>query len=275
MTEAYDWVGRVGNAWAGEWRRTDRSFADLTAQLNAAILAAAPVGTGRVIDIGCGAGATSLALAAARPDLSVTGVDLSPALLAVARERAGDRADLRFVEGDVRAVAASLAPIDLFVSRHGVMFFDDPVAGFAALHAAATPGARLVFSCFRAADENVWSREIAVAVTGAPPAPRGTEPGPFAFADPDHVAALLAAAGWQDATAAAIDYRHIAGEGTDPIAEALAYFSRIGSAAPILRELAPDARAAALDRIAAMCARYRHGGYVDFPGAAWIWSARA
>jgi SAM-dependent methyltransferase len=274
MTEAHDWIGRVGGAWASEWRRTDRSFGDLARRLDAAILDLAPE-TGRALDIGCGAGATSLALAAARPRLNVTGVDLSPAQLTVARERAAGRINLDFVEGDILAVAAKSAPIDLFVSRHGVMFFADPVAAFAALHAAAAPGAPIVFTCFRTMAESRWASEIAAAVTGAPPASRDGAPGPFAFADRERVVAILADAGWSDVTAEPVDYANRAGAGDDPVADAVSFFTRIGPAAPPLRELPPAAREAALARIAAVCEKHRVGDAVDFPAAAWLWTARA
>ena len=274
MTEARDWIGRVGGTWASEWQRTDRSFGDLARRLDAAILDLAPE-TGRALDIGCGAGATSLALAAARPRLAVTGVDLSPAQLTVARERAAAHTNLDFVEGDVLAVAAKHAPIDQFVSRHGVMFFADPVAAFAALHAAATPGASLVFTCFRSPEGNAWTRDIAIAVTGSPPEPRGTAPGPYAFADRDRVAGILSDAGWTAAEAQPVDYLHRTGEGDDPIADSLTYFQRIGSMAPVLREMPPTGREAALQRIAAICERYRTDNAVDFPAAAWLWTARA
>ena len=274
MTEARDWAGRVGGTWAAEWQRTDRSFGDLAARLNAAILAGAPE-TGRALDIGCGAGATSLALAAARPRLAVTSADLSAEMLAVARERGAGLANLDFVEGDVLAVAAKRAPLDLMVSRHGVMFFADPIAAFAALHAAAAPGARLVFSCFRQPGENRWASEIAAAVTGSPPAPREGAPGPFAFADRDRVANILAAAGWSAAAAEPVDYANRAGAGGDPVADAVSFFTRIGPAAPLLRDLPPAAREAALARIAAVCEKHRAGDAVDFPAAAWLWTARA
>ena len=88
MTFANDWAGAVGDVWADEWQRTDRGFAAMTSHLDAAILAAAPQ-QGRAIDIGCGAGGTSIALAKARPGLTVTGIDLSSALVDTARSRAG------------------------------------------------------------------------------------------------------------------------------------------------------------------------------------------
>lgn len=274
MTEAHDWTGRVGGTWAAEWRRTDRSFGALADRLNAAILDVAPE-TGRALDIGCGAGATSLALAAARPHLSVTGADLSPNLLAAARGRAAGLANLDFVEGDVLRTGAAIAPVDLMVSRHGMMFFADPVSAFAALHAAAAPGAPLVFTCFRDPSQNLWASELVVAVTGAPPAPREGAPGPFAFAERDRVAQILFDAGWADTAAEPVDYANRAGEGVDPVADAVSFFTRIGPAAPLLRELPPAARDAALARIAAVCERHRAGDVVDFPAAAWLWTARA
>lgn len=274
MTEAHDWAGTVGGTWASEWRRTDRSFGDLSSALDAAILSAAP-DIGRVLDIGCGAGSTSIALAKARPRLAVTGADLSSALLAVARERAAGLANLDFVEGDVLRTAAAMAPIDLMVSRHGVMFFADPVAAFATLHAAATPGANLIFTCFRTPAENEWATDVAIAVSGSPPVPRTDAPGPFAFADEARVAAILADSGWREARATPIDYANRAGEGADAVADAVSFFSRIGPAAPLLRELAPAAREAALARLAAVCAQRHTGGAIDFPAAAWLWTARA
>lgn len=274
MTEAHDWAGAVGGTWASEWRRTDRSFGDLSSALDAAILGAAP-DIGRVLDIGCGAGSTSIALAKARPRLAVTGADLSSALLAVARERAAGLANLDFVEGDVLRTAAAMAPIDLMVSRHGVMFFADPVAAFATLHAAAAPGAHLIFTCFRTPAENEWATDVAIAVSGSPPAPRTDAPGPFAFADEGRVAAILADSGWREARATPIDYANRAGEGADAVADAVSFFSRIGPAAPLLRELPPAAREAALARLAAVCAQRHTGDAIDFPAAAWLWTARA
>lgn len=274
MTEAHDWIGRVGGTWASEWQRTDRSFGDLARRLDAAIPALAPK-AGRALDIGCGAGATSLALAAERPDLSVVGADLSADQIAVARDRAAGRTNLRFVEGDVLRTAAAHGPFDLMVSRHGVMFFADPVAAFAALHAAASPGAALIFSCFREPAANAWVSEIVTAVTGSPPAPRADAPGPFAFAAATRVRQILSDAGWSGIDLTPVDYSCLAGEGDDPVADAVRFFRRIGPAAPLLRALPPAPREAALTRIAEVCATRQSGGTVAFPAAAWLCSARA
>ncbi|MDB5707685.1 MAG: class SAM-dependent methyltransferase, partial [Sphingomonas bacterium] len=181
--------------------------------------------------------------------------------------------NLSFEQGPVELLAGAHAPVDLFVSRHGVMFFPDPVAAFSAIRAAAAPAGRLVFSCFRSMALNPWASELLAEGIGVPlPAPTHTA-GPFAFADPDHVRALLAAAGWRRIEATPVDFTYRAGGGADPVADALSFFSRIGPAAPSLREAAPAERAAMIERITAVLERHRSGDAVDFPGAAWLWSA--
>lgn len=275
MTPA-DWTGQVGEAWAREWQRTDRSFAGLDPALDRAILAAVPAGAARLVDIGCGAGTTSLAVARACPGLAVTGLDLSTDLVAIAEVRraaaglASERC--RFVVGDAAEAAAALAPVDLFFSRHGVMFFDDPVAAFTRLARAAAPGAALVFSCFAALADNPWATETGGEAGAAPAHPA---PGPFAFADPARVAAILSAAGWcADQAPERIAFRYVAGAGVDPVGDAVSFFRRIGPAARGLRDADEASRAVLLDRLAATCERYRQGKEVAFPAAAWLWSAR-
>lgn len=275
MTKAAEWQADVGNAWASEWRRTDRSFAGLSPHLEAAVFAQAR-STGRFIDLGCGAGETSLGIATARPDASVLGIDLSPGLIAVAKQRGADVGNLTFATGDAVALAAGAAPVDLFFSRHGVMFYDDPVAAFSQLRAAAADNATLVFSCFRALPLNPWASEMAVAINGAPPSPSaGYAPGPFAFADPAFVTGVLQASGWGAATHAPVDFRYVGGAGDDPVADALDFFQHIGPAAPALRAAAPDARPGMLARMQALLERHRTGDRVDFPAAAWLWTVKA
>ncbi|MEG3082937.1 class I SAM-dependent methyltransferase [Sphingomonas sp. PB2P12] len=274
MTTARDWTGRIGDVWAAEWRRTDRSFINLTPHLNAAILAAATLQTRKIIDIGCGAGATTLATAQAIPNAAVTGIDLSPNLIEIAMHRAERQANARFECADITTAAAKHAPIDLYVSRHGVMFFADPVAAFAILAEAAAPDATLVFSCFAERAANNWATETVSATGGTADAPTSTAPGPFAFADPTHVATILETSGWSAAQPQRIDFAYRAGEGADPVADAVDYFGRIGPAAPAIRDAAPEERDRHIARLTQVCAQYRNGDTVEFPAAAWIWTAR-
>lgn len=268
-----EWQGRVGDAWAREWKRTDRSFADLTHQLNAAILAVAP-DAGRAIDLGCGAGETSIALAKARPGLKVTGVDLSEDLVAVATERGAGIANLTFRLGDTAALKPATAA-NLFLSRHGVMFFPDPVAAFTSIRRAAAPGAPLVFSCFAERARNAWVQVLDDAAEQAPPAAAGYVPGPFGFADRDLTAGILADAGWTGAAASPVDFTYVAGAGDNPVPDAISFFTHIGPVARLLADAAPDRRLVLMDRLAKVLAAHESGGQIKFAAAAWIWTARA
>lgn len=271
MTGAFDWQGKVGDVWASESRRTDRSFTELTARLHARIVAAAPQ-SGQAVDIGCGAGQTSIALAVAKPGLAVTGIDLSSDLLAIARLQAGSISNMKFVHDDAVTGAANCAPVDLYVSRHGVMFFDDPIAAFTSFRSAASPTGRILFSCFRDWTLNGFAYEIARLANNVAPHPNA--PGPFAFADKDKVAKILADSGWKSAEAETVDFSYIAGEGADPIDDAVSFMRRIGPASRAIADAAECDRPALIDGLRGICQNHLHGDRVLFPAAAWIWSAQ-
>lgn len=276
VTGGMDWRGRVGEVWATEWRRTDRSLADLSRHLDAAIASVAPE-RGHALDIGCGAGTTSLALRATRPGLLVTGVDLSAELVAVAQARAGVAADegLRFQCGDALAVAAAEGPFDLLCSRHGVMFFPDPVEALARLRQAARGGARLVFSCFaeRAANGFATLADAVIGIT--PPQDEGYVPGPFGFADRDQVGAWLTESGWQPDNVVRVRFDYVVGEGDDPVEDALSFLSQIGPAARALAQAAPDERRRMETALREALLPYRTGDRIVLPASAWIWRAVA
>jgi SAM-dependent methyltransferase len=232
-----------------------------------------------VLDIGCGAGSTSFALAARLPDAAVLGVDISPTLVdvAAARATAGEgEGRCRFLLADAARWSDAAVRPDLLFSRHGVMFFDDPVAAFASLHGAAADGAALVFSCFAAPEDNLWLARLAEIVPGADSSPRPGVPGPFGFADADMVAQMLAAAGWQRAQPRKLAFDYVAGSGhtrEDAVADAVSFFQRIGPLARALGSLADAERSRTLDALEQVAARHWSNGTVHFPGSAWIWAA--
>ena len=276
MTSGQDWQGRVGDVWAAEWQRTERSFADLARHLDKAITGVAP-NRGRALDIGSGAGSTSLALHAARPELDVTGVDLSPELVALASRRAEQASPNapRFVCGDAIAVAEREGPFDLFCSRHGVMFFADPVAAFAGLRRAAKDGAALVFSCFDDRSRNAFATAADEAIGVTPEPVEGYEPGPFAFADSDQVADWLEQAGWRPEGAACVSFDYVAGQGNDPVEDALSFLSRIGPAARAMAAAEPEERVRITSALREVLLAYRSDDRVILPASALIWRASA
>ncbi|WP_454883694.1 class I SAM-dependent methyltransferase [Sphingomonas oryzagri] len=273
-----EWAGRVGDVWAEEQRRTDRTFEPVDEALVAAAAASIDgIAAPRILDVGCGAGTTSFSLAACLPNATITGIDLSPALAAAAAVRAarlpnGKGARCLFVQADATSWADE-SGFDLLVSRHGVMFFDDPVAAFAHLRTLAKHGGRLAFSCFRSPRENAWVAKFAHLMPGGPADPHA--PGPFAFADRDRVAAILAAAGWRDAQAAALDFAYVAGAGDDPVADANDFFQRIGPVSRAIRELDDAGRDTLRVALDEQVRAHHKDGAVSFPAAAWIWRAHA
>jgi len=279
MTEALDWRGRVGDAWAAEWRRTDRTLAPIEGVLVDEIrLGLADVADPVILDVGCGAGSTSLALAAALPGARVTGIDLSEPLVAVARERAEGRADFEVADASAWRPADGRR-FDAIVSRHGVMFFADPVAAFAHLRGLGTAGLRLVFSCFRSRGENEWAAAIVPIVARlAPEALAGPPPatGPFAFADPKRIETILTAAGFAPPRIDPFDCDFVPGQGgtdEEAVADAIAYFRRIGPFAALLKDLDEASAAQAIDQLAAILADHCEYGRVRFRAAAWIVSS--
>lgn len=270
MTTNADWTGRVGASWAENHRLTDRALSGLTEQLLDAIR---PLAGRRILDIGCGAGELSLALARERPSAKVIGLDISSDLVAVARERAANRDNLEFTIADAQIWRAGDFDPDLIVSRHGVMFFPDPVAAFSNLRMGAQNGASLCFSCFRAPQLNPWASEIAE-MFDRPQSAAIDEPGPFAFADRDAVRSLLEQAGWDDVTHHPADFAFIGGTGPDALDEAVDFFTRIGPGARAIAEREGSEREAALLRLRDWLSRHLHDDLIALPAAAWIVAAR-
>src|SRR6185437_8318171 len=176
------WNGHSGERWVAHQVRLDARLAVFG---QAAIEAAAPAADERVLDVGCGAGASSLALAArVGAGGQVLGVDISEPLIARARALAPRDAPVLFRVADASSAELPEGAFDILFSRFGVMFFDDPTLAFAHMRRALKPGGRLAFVCWRSAAENDWMRLPMGAIKDIipPTAPRDPEaPGPFSF----------------------------------------------------------------------------------------------
>jgi len=273
-----DWNGRSGESWVVHQDWLDRMLAPFG---DAAIAAAAPVAGEHVLDIGCGAGTTSFAIAdRVRPGGGVLGIDISQPLIGRARELERGTADAAFLLADAGTADLPAQHFDLLFSRFGVMFFDDPVAVFTHLRGALKPSGRLTLACWRAAEENDWIRLPMGAVQGivppAPPLPPDA-PGPFSFGSRERVAAILERAGFADIAFTPFDHDIVFGQGPDreaAVENALSMAFEIG---PLSRVLAdePDAvRERASHAVRAAFARHAGERSVLINGAAWIVGAR-
>ncbi len=158
----------------------------------AAFEALAPRAGESALDVGCGFGETTAALA--RVTGNALGVDVSEPFLRIARKEAVPGA--RFLLADAQTHRFD-EPFDLCFSRFGVMFFEDPAAAFRNLHASLKPGARFAAATWGPWQENEWAT-IPLAILRrqlAAPDPQ-PGPGPFGLSDASALSSMLAGAGF-------------------------------------------------------------------------------
>lgn len=273
----HDWNGDSGERWAANLARLDLM---LEAFGTAAIAAAAAQPGEHVLDIGCGSGTSSFALAGqVAPGGHVLGVDISEQLAAIARDAAPADASVEFRCADAATAPLPAGSFDLLFSRFGVMFFDDPVAAFGHMRSALKPGGRLAFVCWRSAQGNDWVRLPMAAIRDiVEPAPADPNaPGPFAFGDRQRLADILAAAGFAAIEIAPFDTAISYGRGEtreEAIDDALDLAFQVGPLSRALADQPDDIRARSADAVRAAFARRPGETSVLIDGAAWIVTAR-
>jgi len=267
--QAAYWNDVAGRSWAEFQEGLDRQVAPLGRRAMAAL---ALMPGQRVLDIGCGAGETSVELArAVGAGGSVLGVDLSEPLLEIARRRSAGMEGLDVTQGDAQTFPFEPGAFDAAFSRFGVMFFDDPTAAFANIRRALKPGGRVAFVCWRKPDENPIMRlpmEAAAPVVPPTSPPEPGAPGPFAFANPDRLRGILTNAGFADVEITPHDEK----VGSGDLETALALALRIGPLGAILRET-PGLREAVLPRVRAALAAHDGPEGPKLNAAVWIVTA--
>ena len=265
------WNGRAGRAWVETQGLLDQMFKPLEDLLVAAVCASSG---GRVLDVGCGTGSTTLA-AARRLGVNghCTGIDISQPMIAAARARAErEGAPASFIQADAQIHALEPASFDVIISRLGVMFFDDSGRAFANLRRSSRDDARLQFIAWRGAAENPFmttAERAAAPLLPNLPARRPDAPGQFAFADRDRVYSILDASGWAE-----IDIRAIDVACSLPEQELVRYLTRLGPVGLILHEADDQTRALVIETIRAAFDSYVHAGEVRFTAACWMVGAQ-
>jgi len=267
------WNAQAGETWSRFQAQLDRQIEPLGLE---AMRALQPRPGEHILDIGCGCGQTTMALAErVGAEGAVVGVDISRPMLNVARARTAPvgAAGPRFREADAQSADLGGAAFDAAFSRFGVMFFSDPAAAFANVRKTLKPSGRLAFVCWRPYAENHWMRipmEAAEPLLGPTTPVDPDAPGPFAFAEPDKVRGVLDRAGFTGVSIEPFD----AEIGGGDIEETVSLTFRVG---PLGRALAEnrDRIPAVADAVRRVVTPYATPNGVFMPAAVWIVRATA
>jgi ubiquinone/menaquinone biosynthesis C-methylase UbiE len=269
------WNGPGGQRWADRQQTQDillGPVADL-------LVDRAQIKAGEwVVDVGCGSGAISIAIAEkVGPTGRVLGIDVSGPMLERARQIAPAGLPVNFDLADATVYPFDPASFDLLVSRFGVMFFAEPARSFANLQKGLKRSGRIAFVCWREPRENPFFMVPLQAVyKHAPKLPQlGPEdPGPFSFASEQRVLRILSEAGFSEVKMERCDLALdlAVGRGLEAAVQSTL---EIGPSARALAEQSPDVVAAATRSIRQELAPFVQGQTVLLKGSIWIVTARA
>lgn len=262
------WDGDEGAYWAANADRFDRSIAEHHRPFMT-VAAIAPEEA--VLDVGCGAGQTTIEAAISSAGAPALGLDLSEAMLDVARRRAADAglATVSFARADAQVHRFDPATVDVVLGRTSAMFFGDHAAAFANLRTALASGGRIVLLTWQPLDGNEWLRVIATSLSPDGP-PRLPPPGagPFSLSEPDRISTLLTGAGFLDVEIrSSVAPMHFGADADDAVQFIL------GLQGWMLADCSQAARARAVDALHEACEAHETGEGVEFASAAWITTA--
>ncbi|PPR10391.1 MAG: Aklanonic acid methyltransferase DauC [Alphaproteobacteria bacterium MarineAlpha11_Bin1] len=268
------WNSDHGLAWARYADTVDIMFSSITE----AVLEAAQIRAGnRVLDLGCGNGGTTLALADLVTNTGmVMGIDVSRPMIQRAQERLDtvDLSNVSLVLGDAAVYPFADRSFDKLVSRLGAMFFSNPAAVFARLGPTLDKGGRLALGVWRHPRENLWAMEPVAAAKPfleMPPRPGQEEAGPFSFGDPARVRRVLSGSGWQNIELTPLDFQVPLGR---TLEDAYAFVTEMGPLSAPLGKASYDQRLRAINAVNRVLEENTgDDGVVRLAGACWIVTA--
>ncbi|MEM8795637.1 MAG: class I SAM-dependent methyltransferase [Pseudomonadota bacterium] len=261
------WNGDMGDIWVAEQAFIDGMIKPFEKLLVDAARATHP---GSVLDVGCGNGTTTLAMARALPHgARLTGLDLSQQMITNAKKRS-DHEDLAvdFICADAADYAFARETFDLITSRFGVMFFADPVAAFQNLRGAASRSCRGLFLVWRRPEDNAFMMTGQKAASAYLPqgAPKPMDaPGPFSLADPDRVSAVLKESGWSDPQFEAVDLTCCF-----PSCDLDMFLEKLAPIGPGFNDLNADLKDKVRRIVRDAYAPFITGGEVEFIASCWL-----
>ena len=193
------WSGAGGDVWVDKQREMDIMLNPLGERVIQGLDLKEET---KILDIGCGCGATTLEIAKIVNQGEIIGVDISEPMLERATQTASDMA-LTNISYQVKDVQVDEMPnnyFDIAFSRFGVMFFEDPFEAFNNINHSLKDDGQLSFVCWQHASLNPW-QSLSIQVIKEfldLPAPPPKSPGPFAFEDKSYIEEILNASGFRD-----------------------------------------------------------------------------
>ena len=167
--------------------------------VSAELLGAAALQPGtRVLDVACGTGVVTRA-AAERigPTGSVTGIDVAPDMIAVARTIPSGGAPITWQEADAASLPLPDESFDVGLCQMGLMFMEDRAGALGELHRVLAPGGRVVVNTPGRIQHPFQVMEQAIADT-LDPSLGAFVSAVFSMHDPSVLAGLLQEAGFGD-----------------------------------------------------------------------------
>jgi SAM-dependent methyltransferase len=224
----------------------ERNFVPAIAlPVSAGLLATANLRAGeRVLDVACGTGVIArLAAGQVGPTGSVTGIDLAPDMIEVARRVLSPvGTQIEWHVGDAASLPFPDASYDVVLCQMGLMFMQDRPAALAEMRRVLAPGGRLVVNTPGAIQPPFVAMEQAV-VDHISPDLGGFVRAVFSMHDPDAVATLLRDAGLNDVSSTV----HTVTLRLGPPAEFLWQYINLTPMGPFVAQ-APEAAKAAMER---------------------------
>jgi SAM-dependent methyltransferase len=269
------WNGPAGRAWVEVQDLLEQTLKPIGDLLLEEAFAQEPKSRVRVLDVGCGPGATTLA-AARRLGAQghCIGLDISDPMIAAARARAErEGSSATFIHADAQTHAFEPASFEMIISRFGVMFFDDPIQAFTNLRRATADEGEMRLVTWRSAAENPFmttAERIAAPLLPDIPPRQPDAPGQFAFADRGRVSSVLTKSGWTQIVIRSADVAC-----TLPEKELVRYLTRMGPVGRALEGADEAMRARVIETVRPAFDRYVRGSEVRFSAACWVIGARA
>ena len=269
------WSGAGGDVWVNKQREMDIMLNPLGDRV---IERLDLKSDSKIIDIGCGCGATTLEIAKKITQGEILGVDISEPMLDKATETAKEMS-LSNISFEVKDVQVDVMPqnyFDIAFSRFGVMFFEDPFEAFKNIHSSLKEDGLLSFVCWQNASLNPW-QSLSIQVIKEfldLPAPAPKSPGPFAFEDKTYLEDILRESGFKGLEI--LDNREdIIMFSGKSIREACEDYLTINPVVTeMLKNSKPELTEEILEALVIKFSNFHQNDGLLFPSATWIVSAK-